>query len=175
MNYMLHHGHGAQTAEDLASLVADLHHKDGLVRRRARQALVEMGERAVPELVRSLESPNEYTRWEAAKALSEIHAPEAAPALVKRLEDENFSVRWLAAEALIGLHLEGLEPLLQALVHRPDSVWLRQGAHHVLRALAKNGAGVLVGPVLEALDGLEPILQVPIAAEAVLQQIAGVS
>ncbi len=174
MNYISHHDRAEQTAEDVTSLVAGLHHNDGLVRRRSRQALVEIGEPAVPELVRSLASPNEYTRWEAAKALCEIHAPEAAPALVKRLEDDNFSVRWLAAEALIGLHLEGLVPLLQALVRHPDSVWLRQGAHHVLRALAKNGAGDVVGPVLEALDGLEPILQVPIAAERVLQQIAGV-
>ncbi len=48
----------------------------------------------------------------------------------------NLGIRWLAAEGLIGLGEAGLRPLLEALVHHSDSAWLREGAHHVLKALA---------------------------------------
>jgi hypothetical protein len=33
---------------------------------------------------------------------------------------------------LIALGYKGLEPLLNALTFRPDSLWLRLGAHHIL-------------------------------------------
>src|SRR5512140_777674 len=123
MNYVLHHQQIKETDEAVRSQVAGLHHKDGLVRRRARQALVDIGQAAVPALVGELTAPMDYTRWEAAKALCEIHAPEAIPALIERLDDENFSVRWLAAEALASLDRAALVPLLQALERHSDSIW----------------------------------------------------
>jgi HEAT repeat protein len=175
MNYNLHKQHTNMAGEDLAVLVAGLHDKDGLVRRHARRALVEEGEAAVPALINELNAPTDYTRWEAAKALCEIQAPEAVPALVKRLDDENFSIRWLAAEALASLGEVSLVPLLQALEQHSDSIWLRRGAHHVFRALAKeHGLGSLLDQVIKALDGMEPMLEAPIAAERVLEVLEGV-
>ena len=78
-------------------------------------------------------------RWEAAKSLSDIADPAAAPALVQALEDPETGVRWLAAEGLIRMRSACLQPLLHALTERADSVWLRDGAHHVLHDLAKMG------------------------------------
>jgi HEAT repeat protein len=119
----------------------------------------------VTPLIEALAGGDTQTRWEAAKALGYLADPDGAPALVRALRDEEFGVRWLAAEGLILLGRDGLEPLLRALMERPDSVWLRQGAHHVLRVLSRRGFREVLQPVLAALDGLEPWLQVPLAAE----------
>ena len=78
--------------------------EDAVVRRRARNGLIVLGNLAVDPLIQLLRDPTTHVRWEAAKALGSIGAPRAAPALVRVLdEDEDFDVRWLAAEALAGL------------------------------------------------------------------------
>jgi HEAT repeat protein len=173
MNYVAYAGVHSVNEEGVRSAIADLHDKDGLVRRRARRSLVELGDRAVSALVGQLRSPNDNVRWEAAKALGELHAPEAAPALVERLQDDNFSIRWLAAEALVGLGESAVAPILRALMRHPDSVWLRQGAHHVLRSFSHYRQGSVVQPVVKALEEMEPILGVPIAAGKALTELAG--
>ncbi len=172
MNYI---PHLPASGPDVESLIASLRNDDGMVRRRARQALVEMGQAAVPALVDELDTYNDHARWESAKALCEIHAPQAAPALVERLEDDNFSVRWLAAEALIGLGRAALAPLFEALERRPASEWLRKGAHHVLSNLAKDSELCYqVQPVLDALNDVEPALCIPPAAEEARKQLQAV-
>ncbi len=171
MNYIIH-SHSSSEVPDIDTLVAHLRDQDGQIRRRARQALVDLGPAAVPALQAGLNSPFDHARWEAAKALCEIHAPNAAPALVERLEDDNFSVRWLAAEALMGLGFAAVPPLLKQLIRRPDSVWLRQGAHHILRGRGAGSADRPLRPVLKALEGVEPILETPTAAERALMEMA---
>jgi HEAT repeat protein len=153
----------------ISSLVAELSKKDGAVRERARQQLVAIGAPSVTYLVEALENRNELLRWEAAKALGEIGNPAAAPALVAALEDEVFDVRWLAAEGLIALRGGGLVPLLSALVERPDSLWLREGAHHVLHDVSRGRLEEVLRPVVAALDDIEPSVEVPFAAKTVLK------
>jgi HEAT repeat protein len=160
-------------AKDMDSLLAELSSKKGLTRQRARLALTDIGKPAVPGLLIVLGSPNPDIRWEAAKALGEIGDPSAALALVHALEDRTFGVRWLAAEALIGLHQDAVIPLLQALVRGARSVWLREGALHVLRALAKESLTEQLKPVIGALGGSQPGDEVPVAAGLTLQAIAG--
>ncbi len=75
-------------------------------------------------------------------------------------------MRWLAAEGLIRMRKASLKPIFQALIERSDSKWLREGAHHVLHALAKSGLDDRVAPVLAALEGIEPTATVPNAAGA---------
>ena len=53
------------------------------------------------------------------------------------------------------MHRASLKPLFQALIERPDSPWLREGAHHVLHDLAKMGFAEGALPVLAALEGIE--------------------
>ncbi len=138
-------------------------HKDK-PREGARHTLVAMGRAAVPSLIGALKSKNSLTRWEAAKALSEIADPETAPVLVRALENEEFDVRWLAAEGLIKMNIKGLKPLLEALEHRGDSALLRESAHHVFHDLAKGGLRKSLAPVLAAIEALEPGAEVPWAS-----------
>lgn len=152
-------------------LIVTLGDHDGLARQRARHSLVAIGQPAVPALAKALTDPSGQRRWEAAKALGSIRDPSAAPALVSAMEDQDFGVRWLAAEGLIGLKGAGLAPLLQALAQHPDRVWLREGAHHVFRMLVDHDLHDLVAPVLAALDGIEPVLEAPGAAQAALRAL----
>jgi HEAT repeat protein len=156
---------------DVSGLVATLSDSNGLARQHAREGLVDVGQPAVPALLTALASSHEQVRWEAAKALSEIAAPEAAPGLTATLEDRDFSVRWLAAEGLVAIGHRSIEPVLEALVERGDRQWLREGAHHVLKALSKRGSYEAIAPVLAALEGMEPELVVPPAAKAALKKL----
>ena len=156
---------------DVSGLVAALGDNNGLIRQHAREVLVDIGHPAVPSLMTALASPQEQVRWEAAKALSDIAAPESAPSLVSALEDREFSVRWIAAEGLVAIGHRSVEPLLEALVVRGDRQWLREGAHHVLKVLSKRGSYEAIAPVLAALEGMEPELVVPPAAKAALKSM----
>jgi HEAT repeat protein len=156
---------------DIDSLVVALASPDRVTRQTARATLVGLGHPAVAPLIPLLDDPHDHVRWEAAKSLSEIADPAAAEALVKTLEDRDAGVRWLAAEGLIRMRRAGLKPLLQALIERPDSPWLREGAHHVLHDLARIGLDEGVLPVLTALEDIEPTATVPGAARRALDTL----
>jgi HEAT repeat protein len=166
----LSHNPGTDRA-DIDTLIEKLRSHDGLTRQRARKSLVAMGSRPVASLLTLLVDPRDQVRWEAAKALSDIGDPTAASALVLALGDESFGVRWLAAEALIGLGRDALRPLLGALEQDSGSILCRQGAHHVLSILAEQGLRDQVAPVLAALEGIEPDIDVPLAAQKALQTL----
>jgi HEAT repeat protein len=158
-------------SHSIGSLISDLASASGQARTASRQALVSIGSPAVPFLIDATADPSEQVRWEAAMALSQIADPRAAPALVRALEDSEFSVRWLAAEGLLAMGRNGLEPLLRELVRQSDSVWLRMGAHYVVRQLSGRDLKEVLQPLLAALDGLEPALEVPMAAAAALEAL----
>jgi HEAT repeat protein len=160
------------TIESAIAMLAD---HDGIVRNEAREYLVRIGKPAVPALIDGLRSQSEHTRWESAKALSVIRDPRAASALVDALEDEESAVRWLAARALIGLGHNALIPLLHCVEMASDSRWMREGAHHVLHSLIRDGVADEAIPVLEALENLEPTVEAPVAAYQVLQQLRAAS
>jgi HEAT repeat protein len=154
------------------SLLADLENFNGLTRQRARLALEDIGTLCVPDLIRKLSCTNSHARWEAAKALAAIPDSRAAEALVNTLEDEDISVRWAAADALIALDRVALEPLLRALTKDFSSIWLREGAHHVLHQLKKrNFLTPTESKVFEALEHLAPEMEVPWAAERALEEL----
>lgn len=155
----------------IASLVDALASTDGVERHKAREELRRIGRPAVPALLKALQSPSEHARWEAAKALGKIADPRAAPALVSTLADDKAAVRWLAATALINLGRDALAPLLLGLEGNSDSIWFRDGAHHVLHNLVKDGVADEAIPVLEALENIEPCIAAPIAAYHVLEDL----
>jgi HEAT repeat protein len=159
------------------SLIADLGNSDGLVRQNARIALIRMGAPAVDSLITALQNKSEPTHWEAAKALSLIGDARSVQALVSALEDNEFGVRWLAAEGLIAVGYCSLAPLLQALIDRPESVRLREGAHHILhdlvsRNLLDRTSREGVKPVLSALNDIEPTIEVPLASHKALEVLS---
>jgi len=155
----------------IKSLISDLYSKDGIVRVKARQQLVAYKKRSIAPLIRTLSNENDWVRWEAAKALSQIGNQKAIKALLGALTDEKFEVRWLAAEGLIRIGRRAIVPLLEALVKHSDSYWLRNGIHHVLHDMNTGKITEVLRPVLVALEGSEPSLEVPLAAQAALDAL----
>jgi len=161
----------APNSANIAQLLTALESEETVVRERAREALEALGRPAVEPLIKVLSDERAHVRWEAAKTLAEIGDPAAAPALVSALEDENSDIRWLAAEGLIAIGRDGLVPLLQALLKHADSIWLRDGAHHVLRELSDQELRPVLAPLLAALKDIAATEEVPSAAEAALSAL----
>jgi len=151
--------------------IAELANKSGFARVDARDYLVSMKDKAVPHLTEALESKNQWVRWEAAKALGKIGDPAASQALINALEDKMFDVRWIAAESIITIGRKALIPLLSALTKRGDSLWLREGAHHVIHDLMREDLKAVFGPVLDAIEKPGGKLAVPLAAEKALTEL----
>jgi HEAT repeat protein len=162
----------ATKPKTIDSLIDNLASSDGFLRIKARQSLAAMGKQAVGRMVEALKNKKHWVRWEAAKTLAEIGDPAAALALINALEDDEFDVRWLAAEGLIHIGTKAVEPLLKVLTEQPDSLWLREGAHHVLHDLPESNFKQSVKPVLAALEDVQPSLEVALAAEAALDIIS---
>jgi hypothetical protein len=155
----------------IKSLIAGLASKDGVVRIMARRQLVDYKKRPVAPLIRTLSNENDWVRWEAAKTLSQIGNPESIQALLEAFTDKKFEVRWLAAEGLIRIGRKAIVPLLEALVKRSDSYWLREGIHHVLHDINGGKIRKVLQPVLVALECPAPSLEVPLAARAAIDAL----
>ncbi len=157
---------------DIPSLIKHLSNPDGFIRQQAHEVLICIGGPAIPELIHALQDANLELRWQIIKIMESISDPSTIPALVEQLKNENAGVRWAASNALIGLKRESIPPLLEALVHDFDSIWLRQSAHHILHVFKDFGkltdAEV---KVFEALEGIEPTASVPWAAQKALESL----
>lgn len=160
---------------ETGSLISDLGSRDGSVRERAREALVEMGCPAVQPLIAVLTDRRQQVRWEAAKALSVIAHPSSADVLTMALEDKDFDVRWLAAMGLIAIGREAVLPVLRRLVSRSASTPYREGAHHVIHDTLKRHEelGEPLGPVLVSLEDPEAPVEAPLAAERAIAELTG--
>jgi len=155
----------------IQSLITNLSSSDEILRIHSRESLVKIGKPAVPQLVEALMRGSHWLRWEAAKALGEIGDPTASPALVEALKDQEFDVQWLAAAALIKMKAGGIESVLHALMAQADLPLIREGAHHVVRELIKGELKEYLTPVLSALEGVEPSIQVPWAARTAHEKL----
>jgi HEAT repeat protein len=124
--------------ERIPALIKDLGNRDGRTRQTARIALVEMGRLAVDFLAELIEHPRHIYRWECLKTLVQIADPNATELFLLALEDEDFDVRWLAAEGLIKLGPKSTLPLLEYLMANVKKGIVRDGAHHVLKALRRR-------------------------------------
>jgi HEAT repeat protein len=162
--------------EVIGDLINKLDNNDGFVREKARLALIDIGGEAVPFLIKALSSNQEQVRWESAKALVKIANPGSIGSLVKALQDEVFDIRWLAAEALIAIGLESIKPLLAALVNEPKELFLRQGAHHVIKDIIHQNPkepelNEILKSVETALDSTVPSITVSGAAKIALEKL----
>ena len=153
--------------ESIERLIEELSSSDGSKRKEARLQLIGIGKSVIPGLIEALSSNNRNVRWEATKVLRVLKDPAAAVPLVEALKDEDIGVRWSAMEGLIYLEEASLQPLLHALTKDFSSVWLREGAHYILRTLnQKIELDQAVVKVMEALEGPVPAVAVAWAAEA---------
>lgn len=142
------------TAQEIAGQLELLNSKDGLVRQKARKALAEIGNPAVPALAQVLQdAPSKNARWGAAKALGEICDPVAIPALLDALEDRDSDVSWLAAVALNKLGKSAWKHILQRLIERGvDSVAVRSGVHHIFKGQQFGEYDELFATLIRALE-----------------------
>ena len=160
-------GSSAKTI-DISRLIAAMDSPDRLERLHARAALTTIGQPAVPKIIAALTTAKDGLRWELVKVLTALGDPRGAAVLTSLLTDDDPGIRWLAAEGLASMHCDGLRAVLWALVHCPDSSWVREGAHHVLRQAALAGFRSVATPVLRALDGIEPGLSAIGSAQVAL-------
>jgi hypothetical protein len=128
-----------QQPGDLATieaLINDLGSKDGIVRQKARNALVQIGLPAMESLTVAFETKkNAYAHWEAAKAISTIGGPEAVSPLLHALADDDFSIRWIATEGLIAVGGIALESLAKVLVSEETPPFFYESSHHFIHDL----------------------------------------
>ena len=160
--------------EDVQKLIETLKSEDGIARQNARIALVDIGKPALDPLIKAFEIKEDPFHWEIAKALSQIGTQKAAQVLVDALEDHDFSVRWMAAEGLIHVGSNGLILLLKALRKNTDSIWLREGSHHVIHDLVKRklvdeSTRECLLPVLDSLNHFEAVIHTNTAANNALK------
>ena len=164
------------TPEMISDLVNKLGSDDGFVREHARLSLIDLGKEAVPSLIQALASRQQQVRWEAAKALAKIADPKSISSLIKALQDEVFDIRWLAAEALIAIGIDSIKPLLIALADEPKELFLREGAHHVIKYIIgqnskKPELNKILKSVEQALDSTVPGIAVAGAAKDALEKL----
>lgn len=153
----------------LESLFEELTSKDALRRQKARLVLIDIGSPAVPHLIEFMTDKRDWLRWEAAKCLGEIRDEEAIPQLVQALRDKMFEVRWLAADGLINIGWRSITPLIESLIDHANSIWMRDGAHHVLHDLSHGRFKVPLKPILKSLEGIEPAVEIPLVGRTVLE------
>jgi hypothetical protein len=161
------------TGTNIESLMDLLANNDGIIRQKAREALVALGKPAVSSLTHALlNSRLDQVRWETAKALGGINDTGSIPPLVKALEDSYSDVAWLAADALRKYKKDAWPALLQALIKGgPDSVLLRQGAHHVLVNQKEDGFNDLLSTLLKALESSSAPESSTVAANDILKRM----
>lgn len=94
--------------------------------------------------------------------------------LLNALEDDAFGVRWTAASELAHTGRLALEPLLRALIDRPSSVWLREGAYHVLHYMPGMTLRQQTLRLQRALKGAGANVAAVEAAGALLQELTHV-
>jgi hypothetical protein len=156
-------------ARMLASGLADY---DSRKRAEVRNDLMGLGKAALPVLLSALTDSSTYVRWQAAKALSQIHNPETAPDLVNAMEDKDFGVRWLAAEGLIAMGPDCLEIVLRGLRLNFSSLRMREGVQHILHALADDGYyDETIENLLHVLQGPNPMEEVAWATEKAWEKL----
>jgi hypothetical protein len=123
----------------ITALVNDLGSKDGIVRQKARNALVQIGLPAMESLIVAFETKkNAYAHWEAAKAISTIGGPEAVRPLLHALSDDDFSIRWIATEGLIAVGGIALESLAKVLVLEETPPFFYESSHHFIHDLVSK-------------------------------------
>src|SRR5512135_770973 len=157
---------------DIQSLIKRLSSPDSLVRMKVHDILSCIGAPAVPELLKTLATADTQLGWQIIKIFDTIQDPSTIPILIKEIMHENAEIRWAASNALINLRRETIPPLLDALTHNFDSLWLRQSAHHILHVLRDNGK---LTPAEEkvylALEDISPTSSVPWAAQKALEAL----
>ena len=131
--------YSVQNFNALSNIINDLFSKNYLLRRKAREDLLELGEPGINHLTELAKNEDESKRWEAIKLIQQIGNDETINVLLTALEDDEFSIRWLASEGVINMGKHGIIPLLETIIQKPSSTYLKRSAHHILKELRRTG------------------------------------
>jgi HEAT repeat protein len=138
---------------------------------KAKENFIEQGDTILPVMHKLINSEYRVIRKEAIKIVRGIAHKSSIPAAIRLLEDPESDIRWIAAEALIKIGRISIKPVLKALVLNGESYYLRQGAHHVLRALInKQDAKELKQLVKVIRHGSEIPETIPVKAVLALEK-----
>jgi len=139
---------------------------------KARKRLVGMGKTILPQIHKLLTSGNGTLRREATKIVELIADPKSIPFLINMLDDIEFDIRWIAAEGLIKIGRRSIIPQLMALRDGKSSLFMDEGAHHVLNGLLfKNEKEELI-PLMRSLENLHELREtVPVEAYKALKTV----
>jgi hypothetical protein len=132
-----------------------------------RAQLVVIGTPAVPAILEAVREEKGAPRLEMAKLLSQMADRSMAGVFIGLLSDEDFDVRFEAVEGLSSIGYDALAPLVAAIIRDPGSLKLRGAAHHVLHHVAELGYYELLKPLMMAIEGPIPNVEVPAAARKV--------
>jgi HEAT repeat protein len=94
-------------------LVHALSDEDGMVASLAANALVKIGNAAVPSLIETVNSPSQSARIHALRALAEIKDQRAIPIMMKVMEEDSVLLQHWAKEGLerLGLDMVYIKPV----------------------------------------------------------------
>jgi HEAT repeat protein len=155
---------------DIANLVIKLADEDGMIRKAAREKLVRHGKEIIPYIHQVTETEDIQLRWEAGKILEQLGDVRSIPVLINLLVDEESDIRWIAAQGLINIGEASIIPLLREVKHHSDSIYVREGAHHVLWGVLDEPERVKFIDLLEALGNESGALEkIPIEAAKALK------
>ncbi|GLV56596.1 hypothetical protein KDH_34350 [Dictyobacter sp. S3.2.2.5] len=124
-----------RAAAAVPELLETLHSADEFVGTQIFQALVQIGGPAVPALIAECSSLSAWTRWHCVRALGEINDARAVPVLARSLNDPDHGVAWMAAKELIQFGKLTVVPTLQVLMTSDTSPWLAETGSYVLHQL----------------------------------------
>ena len=120
----------------LRSLAPELFDEESFRSRiNARNRLVNMGKKILPQLHDLSQTSNGDLRKMVVKIVELISDTESIPVFIILLEDTEFEIRWIAAEGLIKIGRKSIVPLLKSIRDSKSSYFLDKRTHHVLQNL----------------------------------------
>jgi HEAT repeat protein len=123
----------------------------------ARKTLVNMGNSIIPKIHKLLYTNNLLLRMEVAKIVELIGSRKSIPELIRLLEDPEFDIRWIAAEGLIKIGRRSIVPLLKTIHEGQNSLYIGEGAHHVLQSLLNEKEKIALTTLLQSLDNFHEL------------------
>ena len=145
----------------------------GKLHREARRGLQNLGSLAESTWLEALNHPDSHIRWHAARGLGEIGDARYVMILAEGLRDENYAVRWATADVLTRLGVQAIAATLTMLTRHKLDEPFRRAACHALYGITSQKTRKRLKPLLDALHGLTPSVEAPVAAQRLLMEWEG--
>jgi hypothetical protein len=138
----------------------------------AREILVKMGKKIIPQIHKLLSSENDSLRMEAVKITELIADRSSIPTLIDLLDDPLFEIRWIAAEGLVKIGRRSICPLLKSVRDGRSSLFFNRGTHHILLCLVDEEERNKLMPLLQSLDNYHELGETaPVQASVALKTV----